>query len=275
MSQALALAAAFFYGIGDFAGGFATKRMSVWRVIAWAQLLGLGLLAVGVLVVEATEVTAADLVWGSVAGLAGLAGLVLLYLSLARGTMAIVATISGAVAAAVPVVFDLIGGPGLTPRQGFGVALALGAILLVGLGHDATQIDRRSLLGGVVAGAMFGLFFIALAQTDPASGLWPLVAARGTTIPVAFAVAAYRGVAGPPRSSDLGVVAVAGTFDMAANIAGALALQRGPVGVTSVLVSLYPAVTAITAIVVLHERPTGRQIAGIVLALAALVALVG
>ena len=260
MSQALALASAFFYGIGDFAGGYATKRVSVWRVIAWAQLLGLGLLAIGVLVV---------------AGLAGLAGLVLLYLSLARGTMAIVAPISGAVAAAVPVVFDLIGGTGFTARQGLGVALALGAILMVGLGHDATQIDRRSLLGGVIAGAMFGVFFIALAQTDAASGLWPLVAARATTIPVAFAIAAYRGVAGPPRSGDLGIVVVAGTFDMAANIAGALALQRGPVGVTSVLVSLYPAVTAITAIVVLHERPTGRQIAGIVLALAALIALIG
>jgi threonine/homoserine efflux transporter RhtA len=159
--------------------------------------------------------------------------------------------------------------------QSIMLTMALGAILLVGLGHDATQIDRRSLLGGVVAGAMFGLFFIALAQTDPASGLWPLVAARATTIPVAFAIAAYRGVAGPPRSSDLGVVVVAGTFDMAANIAGALALQRGPVGVTAVLVSLYPAVTAVTAIVVLHERPTGLQIAGIILAMAALVALVG
>lgn len=275
MSQALAVSAAFFYGFADFAGGYVTKRVSVWRVIAWAQFLGVGLLLVGVLVVPSTEVTASDLVWGAVAGLAGLIGLVLLYLSLARGTMAIVAPISGAVAAAIPVVFDLLGGPGLTARQGLGVALALGAILLVGLEHGVSQLDRRSLLGGVAAGALFGLFFVALAQTDPASGLWPLVAARATSIPIAFAVAAVRGVAGPPRASDLGVVAIAGNLDMAANIAGALALQRGPVGVTAVLVSLYPAVTAAAAVLVLRERPSGRQLVGIALALAALAALVG
>ena len=275
MSQALAVAAAFFYGFADFAGGFVTKRVSVWRVIAWSQLLGLVLLAVGVIVVPATLVTRADVLWGAAAGLAGLIGLTLLYLSLATGTMAIVAPISGAVAAAVPVLFDLLSGPGLTTREAIGVVLALVAILLVGFGHGVSNVDRRSVIGGVVAGLLFGLFFIALAQTDPASGLWPLVAARATTIPIAFAVAAVRGVAAPPGSADLGLVALAGNLDMAANITGALALQRGDVGVTAVLVSLYPAVTAATAVIVLRERPTGRQMIGIALALIALIALVG
>ncbi len=275
MSSSLAIVAAFFYGFADFAGGYATRRLSVWTVIAWAQLLGLGLLAVGVLVVPASAVTRTDLLWGAWAGLAGLIGLVLLYLALARGSMTIAAPISGAVAAVIPVLADVIAGTGLTTRQWLGVGLALGAILLVALEHGRGWLDRRSLLYAVVAGALFGVFFVAFSQTDPASGLWPLVAARAISVPIAFAVAASRGVAALPRSDELGIVAVAGNLDMAANIAGALALQRGPAGVTAVLVSLYPAVTAGMAMLVLRERPTRLQLFGVGLALGAVIALVG
>jgi len=275
MSSSLAITAALFYGFADFAGGYATRRLSVWTVIAWAQLLGLGLLAVGVVVVPASAVTRADLLWGAGAGLAGLIGLALLYLALARGSMTIAAPISGAVAAVIPVLVDVIAGTGLTTRQWFGVGLALGAILLVGLEHSRGRLDRRSLLYAVVAGALFGVFFVAFSQTDPASGLWPLVTARAISVPIAFAMAASRGVVAPPRSELLGIVAVAGNLDMAANIAGALALQRGPAGVTAVLVSLYPAVTAGMAMLVLRERPTRLQLLGVGLALGAVIALVG
>ena len=141
------------------------------------------------------------------------------------------------------------------------------------MGRGGSETDRRALGGAVLSGIGFGVFYLALAQTDAASGLWPLVAARGTSIPIAFAIAAALGVAAAPVRGQLGLVAVIGNLDMAANVASALALQRGPVGVTVVLVSLYPAVTAATAMVVLRERLTGRQLAGIGFALAALVAL--
>lgn len=275
MSQLLAVTSSLFYGFADFGGGIATKRLPVWRVVAWSQLLGVVLLAGGLLVVPATSVTTADLGWGAVAGLAGLAGLVLLYRSLASGTMAVVAPVSGAVAAVIPVLFDLAAGAALTGRESVGIAMAVVAIILVGLGHGARSLDYRSVVGGIAAGAFFGFFFIALAQTETAAGLWPLVAARAATVPVAFIVAAATGVARPPHRADLGLVALAGSLDMAANVTGALALQRGPVGVTAVLVSLYPAVTATAAVIVLRERPSVRQLIGVALALAALVALVG
>lgn len=274
MSQLLAVTASLFYGFADFAGGIATKRLPVWNVVAWSQLLGMVLLGAGLVVVPAPSVTGSDLAWGAAAGLAGLAGLVLLYRSLAAGTMAVVAPVSGAVAAVVPVLFDIAAGTALTQRQGIGIVLALVAIVLVGLGHGARSLDTRSIAGGIAAGTLFGLFFVALAQTSADAGLWPLVAARATTVPLAFAVAAATRTAGPPRGSDLTLVAVAGTLDMAANVSGALALQRGPVGVTSVLMALYPAVTAAAAVVVLRERPSARQLIGVVLALVAVVTLV-
>ena len=50
-----------------------------------------------------------------------------------------------------------------------------------------------------------------------------------------------------------------------------LALQRGPVSVASVLGSLYPLTTVLLAAVVLRERLTQLQRAGVVLALVAVV----
>jgi drug/metabolite transporter (DMT)-like permease len=93
------------------------------------------------------------------------------------------------------------------------------------------------------------------------------------TVPVAFLVALVLGVAAPPRGRDLRLVTGAGTLDMGANVAIALSLQRGPVGINSVLSSLYPAVTALVAVLVLRERPTGQQIVGVVCALGAVLAL--
>ena len=48
-----------------------------------------------------------------------------------------------------------------------------------------------------------------------------------------------------------------------------LALQTGPLGVSVVLSSIYPAFTVIAAMIVLRERPTAVQRLGIVLALGA------
>ncbi len=183
------------------------------------------------------------------------------------------APISGAVAAAIPVIFDLSRGEELSRLQIFGIVLALAAVLLVGLDHSARHLDGRLLPQAAAAGAAFAFFSIALGLTDEASGLWPLVSARAATVPVAFVVALGLGVAARPRDDDLRLVAVAGTLDMGANVAVALALQRGPIGINSVLSSLYPAVTAVVAVVVLKERPSRQQLLGVGCALAAVLAL--
>ena len=51
MSQLLALTSAAFYGLGDFVGGFATRRMALWRVTAWSMFIGIAVLIVGLFVV--------------------------------------------------------------------------------------------------------------------------------------------------------------------------------------------------------------------------------
>ena len=132
-----------------------------------------------------------------------------------------------------------------------------------------TVFDGRSLLLAGAAGVSFGLFFIAFAGTSQEAGLWPLVAARVLTIPLATAFAIISRTAVRPRGSTVRFVAGVGAFDVTATIALALALQRGPLAVNAVLSSLFPAFTAIAAVVLLRERPARHQAAGIVLALVA------
>jgi drug/metabolite transporter (DMT)-like permease len=68
-------------------------------------------------------------------------------------------------------------------------------------------------------------------------------------------------------------LALLGGLDMSANIAIALALQQGSLAINSVLSSLYPVFTALAAITILHERPTGVQTVGVGFAVGAIMAL--
>ena len=263
MSQVLALASAVFFGLGDFAGGYITRRVSVWRVTLWSQVIGSALLVPGLLIVGWERVTPADLAWGVAAGLSGLIGLVVFYSTLAKGSISIVAPITGATGAAIPVLFDLGTGGSLTSLQIAGIVLALFAIVLVGADRSSSSVSAQQIWWAVGAGVAFALFFITLGQTSEESGLWPLVTARGASIPLAFAIALASGVAAPPRGRDLRIIGGLGSLDMAANITIAWSLQRGSLAVNSVLSSLYPAVTALLAVFVLHERPRPWQWTGI------------
>ena len=269
----LALTSAVFYGLGDFVGGFMTRRHPVWMVLAWSQLLGVVVLGVGLMIVPAERVTVADMLWGTLAGTVGIVGFAVLLSALAAGSMAIVAPVSGATAAAVPVIVDLAQGADLASREWFGVLLALTAVVLVGSDRGSRAVDLRIVGRAVLAGVAFGMTFVALGQTAPESALWPLVGARTATIVVSFAAAlATRALVRPPVQV-LGILGLMGFLDMTANVTVALALQRGPLGINSVLSSLYPAFTALAAIAILRERPSGQESAGIGLAMAAIVAL--
>jgi drug/metabolite transporter (DMT)-like permease len=77
----------------------------------------------------------------------------------------------------------------------------------------------------------------------------------------------------PPRSLAPVLVFVA-ALDLTGVAGFTLAAQLGRVDVSAVLSSMYPVVTIVLAAVVLHERLGRLQLAGIVLAMAA-IALIG
>jgi drug/metabolite transporter (DMT)-like permease len=274
MIPALALSGAFFYGLADFSGGFASRRFPPWAVTVWSQAVGMAALGLALVLLPAESVTTGDVVWGGIAGVGGLLGIGLLYRALAEGTMAIVSPITAATTAAIPVLVDLATGGSLTGGAGIGVVIALAAIGTIAAERSHQRLNPRLLAMALAAGVGFAAFFVAIAQTSEASGFWPLVGARLVTIPLGLIL--HRTLEQPrrPTSQDLRWIVAAGILDMGANLMVAMALQRGPLGIVSVLTSLYPAVTALTAVVFVGERLTRTQLVGVGLAMAAVFLLV-
>jgi uncharacterized membrane protein len=273
VTQLLALAAAALFGVADFAGGLASRSLSVWRVSAWSQLLGVPLLVIGLLVVQATEVTTQDLALGAAAGGIGLIGLVLLYSALATGTMSIVAPTVGALAAAISVGWDVATGGTIATIHWIGIVMSIGAVFLLAFQRGGAPVERVPILKAVGAGVSFAVFFIAMSHTNEASALWPLVAARSVSIPLAFLFALKAREVSLPTKPVLWLVVFTGMADMGANLAIMIAVQRGPLGVNAVLSSLYPAFTVMAAYLVLKERPTLQQRVGIAIAVVAVLLL--
>jgi drug/metabolite transporter (DMT)-like permease len=191
--------------------------------------------------------------------------------------MSVVAPITGVCALALPVVAGLAFGerPGVAALAG--VPLAAVAVVLISRGADPAHAppshggSARGVPIAVAAGIVVGLFLVGIAQVSPRAGLWPLVAARASSV----AAAAALGATGLHRlrveRGALRVVLAAGAVDMLANILYLLAVQRGMLSVVGTLSSLYPGATVLLAALVLGERVRPVQLAGLACALAAIV----
>src|SRR5271166_6027521 len=82
-ASGLSLLAAASWGGGDFSGGLAAKRASVFRVVAVAHACGLLAMLAMVWVTGEAVPPRADLLWGAFAGFAGAFGIAALYKALA------------------------------------------------------------------------------------------------------------------------------------------------------------------------------------------------
>lgn len=91
---ALSLGAAGVWGGGDFAGGIAAKRSSVFRVVAVAHAFGLVLMLLLVWVTGEHVPPWSSLGWGVIAGITDAFGVAALYKGLSTGRMGVVAPVA-------------------------------------------------------------------------------------------------------------------------------------------------------------------------------------
>ena len=276
MHLVLALAAAATWGASDFVGGLVGRRVSGTSVAFASQLVGLG----GLLLIAPTaggSPGAGDLAWGAASGLGGAAGVALLYHGLAVGQMSVVAPLTAVGSATLPVVFGLLVGERPSAAALLGVVLALVAVGVLcafappeehGGEEDVRPAGRSGsasgLASGVAAGIGFGVFFICLGRTSDGAGMWPLVAARVVSVSLLAGVLLATGRALFPGERTGPAVVLTGVLDVTANAAFLLATRRGLLSIVSLLASLYPAATVVLARVVLRERLTTAQSAGLV-----------
>lgn len=271
MAIFLALVSALCYGTSDYLGGRASRRISPITVALAGELTLVPASLVLIPSIEDAPFTAAALWWGVLAGVAGAVGLLGLYAALARGAMTVVAPITGVVAAVLPVVVGLATGerPGLLALVG--IVLALGAVALVGgaVGALHHPVAASTVLLSAVVGALFGLLFVAYAQTGDDSGMWPLLASRFGSLPLltgAFLVARRRSRV---DRLDVPVVRVGfamGALILVANACYLVATREGLLSIVAVVVSLYPASTVLLASALDRERTSRSQLFGMVTA---------
>jgi drug/metabolite transporter (DMT)-like permease len=274
VASLLALGSAACWGVGDFLGGLASRRLAVLTVLAVSQAVGLAGILVWVLVGRQSFPGVVELLPAAAAGIAGLVGLAALYRGLAAGAMGIVAPIS---AASPIVVLAVEASKGVVPAalQWLGIALALTGIVV--LSRERSAAGGRVAAGAglaLLAALGFGLFVVGLDAGADESAAWAVVAARASSVSLALVAALVtRSSLRPPRTSLPMLVGV-GAFDTGANVLVATATTHGAAGTVAVLGALYPVVTVLLAWAVLGERlgPAKRAGAAIALVGAALVA---
>ena len=284
MIELLALGSAVLYGSADFFGGLTARRANTIATVFWSQFVGLVLLGLLLPFLPVATVSTRDWVWGFIAGFSGGIGVALLYRALALGAMAVVAPTTAVIAAMIPVLFAFVLGERLRPLTLLGVALALVAIALVSRPPKAAaavsaESKRRALPPGFVlaifSGVAIGIFFLSLARTTMAAGMWPLVAARIASIVLFGAIALVSGRTLLMTRQASTTAITGGALDMAANALYMIAARIGPLSIVVTLASLYPASTVVLARVVLGERLSLVQMSGIACALAAVAIIVG
>jgi drug/metabolite transporter (DMT)-like permease len=273
----LALSSSVLYGAADFIGGMASRRADAMVIVVVSQLAGLILVAAALPLLGTPFPGPDDWLWGTVAGLAGGGGVALLYRALAVGVMSVIAPVTAVCAVAVPVAAAVaVFGERPSLRATGGILVALVAIVLVSHANTTETIgrSRRGLGLALASGLAIGFFYLALARTTPAAGMWPLLFARLTSVLLfGLLVVILRRPTRMPGSVAMTAIA-GGVLDMLANLLYLLATREGPLTLVVTLASLYPASTVLLARIMLHERLATSQWVGVGLALTAIVLIV-
>jgi uncharacterized membrane protein len=212
--------------------------------------------------------------WGVAGGVAAGFSLVAFYIALSRGAMGASAAVSGLLAAAVPAVVSsaIEGAPSGLRLCGFGLAAA--AIWMIAAGPAAEHAKPGTMWLAIGGGLGFGFYFVALRMDNPLGVAVPLVLSRAASLVTCLVLLAVlrRAPEGPWLSRGAGGWAMGvAVLDTGGNLLFLTATRMGRLDVAAVLASLYPAGTILLAGWRLKERPTRRQVAGMVVALAAVV----
>ncbi len=257
----LALAAATCWGSADFAGALATRRSDSFRAVLVAYTVGMVALLTVALARGEPLVPDANLIWGMLSGIFGMLAVLFLWRGLAVGRMGVVAPVSAVLATVIPVIFDafISGLPRAVQLIGFGMAL-IGIWLL----SRPERLEGRpqGLDMAILSGLGFGTAFTSLGQITGDAIFWPMTAGRVAACGgmIFFALVTRRPLA--LRSAPLRLLTIVGVVDILGNLFFLLATQNGRLDIVAVLASLYPAMTAILARLILKEHLTRPQLIG-------------
>jgi drug/metabolite transporter (DMT)-like permease len=277
-SAGLGLCSAAFWGGSDFAGGWGSRRAPALLLVTCGQIVSGAFLVSLCFALHVPSPASHYAVLAAIGGFEGALSLVIFYRALAIGAMGLTAALTGLLTALIPVLFSLLREGLPAPVNIAGLVIGCGAIWLITLQAPTPPANRRpgaggnALLLGTLAGIGFGCQLVLLKMASNGGVLWSLtwtrIAGLGALL---LALAVLRSKA--PIKAFIAIGIVAGILDTLGNLFYVLAAQAGRLDIAAMVSSLYPAGTILLAAILLRERPSRRQMAGIGLALAAVVML--
>ena len=292
ITATLALSCALAYGVSDFLGAVGARRLRVLTGTTVTYLFALGAIFVALPFVGGAW-SLQTIAWGTVAGVAAIAGFLAFYAALAAGPMSLATPLIAMIGALVPVIAAVALGEQLTPVAWLAILIAVvgaGMISVSKRGAPAA-IPRKTVLLAVVAGVMLGAAIVALDRAPHDSGATSafvdvfvgVVLLGMLQLTVTFSGAVRRRLSILDEEHEEGTVTTPGRARLASAVGGILlgignvlllaALQSGSLAVVSVLAGLYPVATVILARLVYRESLSAVQWVGVLLALLASVLL--
>jgi uncharacterized membrane protein len=182
----LGLSAATCIGVSNIVAGISSRRLSPLIVGFWSQATG-AMWCVLLLLVLRPPLLPGQIPAGLIAGVAGGAGMVLFYRSMAAGAISLVAPIT-ACSVVFPVVYAIASGETPTLLAAAGLVAIIAGIVLATLRPTPVRgdppdtriaTDRRAIMLTIGAAMGFGFFFILIDFAPPSSGWGALWTASG------------------------------------------------------------------------------------------------
>ncbi len=265
------LFAAIGWGTGDFSSGVAAKKTGARLTVFIVNFFGLLGIIATIVVVGEVRPSLPELLWGAAAGALGSMGFVVLLHGLSHGDMGSVAPLTAVIGSSIPVIYNLLREGAVEPHKMVGFGFALVAIWIISSNGKAGRITWQGLKIPLAAGIGFGLFFILIDKASQNAVLWPVLATRIGSVSIIGLLITKGRKWKRPSASQWPILLFAALFDAAGNGFFALAVNVGRLDISSVISSLYPAVTVLLARFVLHEHISRWQWVGLIVALTAVV----
>ncbi|MFI6276965.1 EamA family transporter [Streptomyces sp. NPDC050988] len=264
MGALLALASATCYGIVDFAGGLLSRRIHFAVVTFLGQIGGLLLALMLASALPADAVRSADVLWGALSGVGSGAAMHFLNRGLSRGAMSIVVPVSAVTGVALSVLCGVCFlGDRPTPLAWLGICVTVPALWCVSGGGDRGTGTARATVDGLLASAGVAVQYIGLAQADPGSGVWPVVAGRVTAV-VLLLPSAWRYRSRFRQAPwPLAQAVVIGAGAALGLVLYLWAAQQQMLALAVVLASLYPAIPTVLGLALLNEKVSRWQVSGL------------
>jgi drug/metabolite transporter (DMT)-like permease len=267
------------WGGSDFVGGVGARRSPALLVVVSGHIVSFLVLLAVCLGLRLPAPGLHFVFFAALGGFEGSLALAIFYRALAMGAMGLTAALTGLLTALVPVTFSLFYDGLPSPLTGVGLAMGLAAIWMIthapaasGTGMRTLPTPPAALLLGALAGCGFGAQLILFKLASGGGMLWVMTSARAAGSLAMVMVLVIMPPKAPWRGFWLTGIA-AGALDTIGNLFYLQATRFGRLDVSALVCSLYPAGTILLAALVLRERPTRRQVAGMALALAAVVLL--